>query len=96
MSMIMQWDSADAATAETVRSMNADAFMEWLEDVDGRISFDVDKAWHAVHFTLTGDAWNVDGALGQIVLGGEPFGEEIGYCPARWLTHVVLHRLGGP
>lgn len=86
MSMIVQWDSADAATAERVRSMNADAFIEWLEDADGRISFDVDKAWHAVHFTLAGDAWNVDGAVGQIVLGGEPFSEEIGYGPARWLA----------
>ncbi|HTO00050.1 MAG TPA: YfbM family protein [Microthrixaceae bacterium] len=86
MSMIMQWDSADAATAENVRSMDVEAFIQWLEDSDGRISFDVDKAWHAVHFTLTGEEWNPIGPFGEVVLGGEPFGEEIGYGPARWLS----------
>lgn len=83
--MIMQWDSADPATADELRTMDIESFVEWLEDSEGRISFDVDKAWHAVHFALTGDVWKTDGVLGEVVLGGEPFGEDVGYGPARWL-----------
>lgn len=84
--MIMQWDSADSATAKTVRSMDVDTFIRWLEEDSGRISFDVDTAWHAVHFALVGDAWGTAGPFGEIVLGGEPFGEDVGYGPARWLA----------
>jgi len=84
--MIMQWDAADAATADALRSMDGDAMVEWLEDPGDRISFDVDKAWHAIHFTLAGHPWNPTGSLGSVVLGGEPFGEDIGYDPARWLS----------
>jgi hypothetical protein len=80
----MQWDAIDADEAERVRAFDEESFVEWLETRDGD-SFDVDKAWHAVHFTLTGDAWSTDGPLGQVVLGGEPFGEDIGYGPARWM-----------
>lgn len=83
--MIMQWDSADRSAADELRSMDPESFVAWLEDADGRISFDVDKAWHAVHFTLTGDAWNQHGPMGKVVLGGEPFGEDMGYGPSRWL-----------
>lgn len=84
--MIMQWDSADSTTAEELRTADIEAFIDWLEDAGGRISFDVDKAWHAVHFTLTGDPWNPDGVLGSVVMGGEPFGGDVGYGPARWLS----------
>jgi hypothetical protein len=92
MSMIMQWDSADPTTAETVRSMGVDTFIQWLEEDSGRISFDVDKAWHAVHFALVGDAWGTAGPFGEIVLGGEPFGEDVGYGPARWLAADAVAR----
>lgn len=85
MSMIMQWDSADSATADELRTGDVEALIEWLEDAEGRISFDVDKAWHAVHFALAGDPWNADSVAGSVVLGGEPFGEDVGYGPVRWL-----------
>jgi hypothetical protein len=83
--MVMQWDSADPGSIDRLRSMDPDSFDAWLEDVDDRLSFDVDKAWHAVHFALTGEAWDQVGPLGAVVLGGEPFGEDLGYGPARWL-----------
>jgi hypothetical protein len=48
---------------------------------------DVDKAWHAIHYTLTGSAWEASGALASVVLGGRPIGDEdLGYGPARALT----------
>jgi hypothetical protein len=85
MSMIMQWDAVDPATISELRTMDGEAFVEWLEDAERRISFDVDKAWHAVHFTLAGDAWETEGVLGSVVLGGDDFGEDLGYGHPRWL-----------
>lgn len=86
MSMIMLWVPTDAASAERVRAMDPDDFYEWLDEKGDRDSFDVDKAWHAIHFTLTGNAWTPDGPLGSVVLGGAPFGEDGGYGPPRWLA----------
>jgi hypothetical protein len=48
--------------------------------------FDVDKAWHAIHFFLTGESWGGEEPLANAVLGGVPLGEEdVGYGPARFL-----------
>ena len=47
---------------------------------------DLDKSWHAIHFTLNGKAWEGDGALGRAIIGGQEIGEDIGYGPARYLT----------
>ena len=47
---------------------------------------DLDKAWHAIHFTLNGKTWEGEGPLFLAVLGGEEVGEDIGYGPARYLV----------
>jgi len=83
--MIMQWNGASTSEAEGLRSAGTEALCEWLDHSEDRVSFDVDKAWHAVHFTLTGDTDSTAGLLGQVVLGGVEFGDEVGYGPARWL-----------
>lgn len=54
---------------------------------------DIDKAWHAIHFTLTGEVWGFDedNFLSQLVLGGEPVNDDdIGYGPARLLTKDIV------
>lgn len=47
---------------------------------------DVDKAWHAIHYTLNGKAWEGEPPLGWTVVGGTEIGEDVGYGPARYLT----------
>ena len=50
---------------------------------------DIDKSWHAIHFTLTGCAYGgeEDDILSNLVFGGEPVNEEdMGYGPARLFT----------
>jgi hypothetical protein len=54
-----------------------------LED-DGDV-LDLDKAWHGIHFLLTGSAWEISPGAGEAVLGGEPVGEDNGYGPPRLL-----------
>ncbi|MBH9579322.1 YfbM family protein [Inhella proteolytica] len=58
------------------------------DDGDGEPehSIDVDKAWHGLHYLLTGTAWGGDAPLCLAVLGGEEFGPDVGYGPARALT----------
>ncbi|HJT79050.1 MAG TPA: YfbM family protein [Gemmataceae bacterium] len=48
---------------------------------------DIDKAWHAIQFLLTGDPWQGEPPLQNAVLGGTEIGEdEFGYGPVRYLT----------
>lgn len=50
---------------------------------------DIDKAWHAIHFTLTGELYDCDPAdpFSKVVLGGKLVNDEdIGYGPATFFT----------
>ena len=51
---------------------------------------DVDKAWHGLHFLLTGSAWEGSFPLNFIVAGGEEVGDDLGYGPARGLTSAEV------
>lgn len=45
---------------------------------------DLDKAWHGLHYLLTGTAWEGEFPASFLVSGGMPLGEEdVGYGPAR-------------
>lgn len=46
---------------------------------------EIDKAWHGVHYLLTGSAQDAEGPLGQAILGGTEIGDDGGYGPARYL-----------
>ena len=57
-----------------------------LTDGEGE-AVDLDKAWHGLHYLLTGTAWEGDPPLNFLVAGGREVGEEeIGYGPARTFT----------
>jgi hypothetical protein len=47
---------------------------------------DIDKAWHAIHYTLNGSTWEGEGPLSMVILGGEEIGDDVGYGPARYLN----------
>jgi hypothetical protein len=54
---------------------------------------DLDKAWHGVHFLLTGTAWDTYTDLGMAVLGGDPLGDDLGYGPVRLLDPHQVSRV---
>lgn len=57
---------------------------EELEDRE----FDIDKAWHGIHYLLTGIAdleQPVESTLGLAIFGGTEIGEDLGYGPLRYL-----------
>jgi len=43
----------------------------------------LDKAWHGLHFLLTGTAYDSSSLLGKAILGGRAVGEDQGYGPMR-------------
>lgn len=54
-------------------------------DDDRRL--DTGKAWHLIHFLLTGDTWGGEAPLCNAVMGGTEIGkEDVGYGPASYLT----------
>ena len=55
---------------------------------------DVDKAWHCLHFLLTGTAWEGTAPLDFIAAGGTSIGDEdVGYGPARGFTSQELRAI---
>lgn len=62
-----------------------------------RPTLSLDKAWHGVHFLLSGETEPGTALLSQPVLGGTPLGEDdegfSGYGPARYFTPVQVTEL---
>ena len=51
---------------------------------DEGLDTDLDKAWHGIHFLLTGTAWAGEPPLDFLVAGGQAVGaEDLGYGPGR-------------
>jgi Domain of unknown function (DUF1877) len=67
-------------------------FIAHPEKLDGYVEanydqfVNLDKSWHAIHFTLTGNAEGGLEPLSSSVLGGTEIGEDMGYGPMRYLT----------
>jgi hypothetical protein len=68
---------------------SVEAFI-YADDSDRADSIDIDKAWHGIHFMLTGDAWEGEPPLGNVVLGGTEIGGDAGYGPAHYLSPEEL------
>ena len=62
---------------------------ELAEDAQGE-AIDLDKAWHGLHFLLTGTAWDGQEPFSYLITGGTDVGNEtehdVGYGPARILA----------
>lgn len=55
---------------------------------------DLDKAWHGIHYMLTGTAWEGEEPLNFLVGGGREVGDiDIGYGPARAFTSKQVQSL---
>lgn len=91
MSMILELLEITPETF-TYLSSDLDAFEEFMErewDPE-RIREDLDKAWHGIHFLLTGTAWEGEPPLDFLLKGGTEFGHDQGYGPPRYLSPEEL------
>jgi hypothetical protein len=63
-------------------------------DADGHERVVLNKAWHAIHFALTGSRLGGEQPLNFLVDEGTPVGEvDVGYGPARVLTSQQVRLL---
>lgn len=74
-----------------------DEMMVWFagKEGDDARGVCVHKLWHAIHFVLAGSPWDTDGELGDLFMGGDEVGDDMGYGPARLLEPdrvAALHR----
>lgn len=54
----------------------------------------LEKAWHGLHYLLTGEAWEGDGPLAFLLSGGEQLGDDE-ESPVRWFTPdetILIHQ----
>jgi hypothetical protein len=79
-----------------LQQLDEDTIRELLEDPDHGLdviercarddSVDLDKAWHGLHFLLTGTAWEGSPPHCFLLMGGEEVEDvDLGYGPARLL-----------
>ena len=55
---------------------------------------DVDKAWHGIHFLLTGTPWAGEAPWNFIACGGTEIGDvDVGYGPARGFTSAQVREI---
>src|SRR5581483_3826445 len=61
---------------------------------DGHPKLELDKAWHGVHYVLSGTVEPGESLLSHAVLGGTEIGEDFsGYGPARFFTVAEVAEL---
>lgn len=93
MSMISAWR---IATDEQIAALlHEPVLIEDLLDDGSSDEIDLDKAWHGIHYLLTGTAWGGSEPLNYIIEGGRTVGDiEIGYGPARVLDSAQVRAFG--
>ena len=75
------------------KPIKAEATLPELPKANGEgLETDLDKAWHGIHYLLTGTAWEGLEPLNFIVCGGAEVGDiDVGYGPARvFRSHDVV------
>ncbi|UOG74133.1 YfbM family protein [Hymenobacter tibetensis] len=91
----------------TLRKVSDKQLREFLNEPDSILDFvdnsvpatqelDLDKAWHGLHFMLTGSDWEGPEPFAYLLDGGEIIGNEedhdLGYGPARGLASAEVSR----
>jgi hypothetical protein len=70
------------------------AFLHGEGDYEDRADLDIEKAWHGIHFLLTGSDWGGEEPLNFLVSGGVKVGDEdVGYGPARAFTSARVREI---
>ncbi len=90
MSMIGYYFRADDGMVQQLKEGSCGDIL--FDESNRERLFDVDKAWHAIHYTLTGGLWGMTGEPASwLVFGGELVNEEdMGYGPARLMENDVV------
>jgi len=89
MGMVGEYIRVDDKMLSKLKKGKKDIFELSEELADSGAVTDLDKAWHIVHFVLSGKVWESGGEpLSRMVLGGAIVNEDSdgGYGPSTYLT----------
>ena len=75
-----------AIPPEDARQLTTAKILSLLENPDGQQALDIDKAWHGIHFLLTGTGEPTSDVRSKTIFGGIEIGDDLGYGPARLLS----------
>lgn len=84
-------ESEAQAIADDSEQFEDFMFSEEADEGEGVVDFD--KAWHAVHFLLTGSAGATDSPLSVIIGPGEPVGHDVGFGPPDLISPEQIRAL---
>lgn len=83
-----------------IRAIKADEVKSFLGDTNNLNrrkqsgpSVSLEKAWHGLHYLLTGSATEGGLPLGFLLEGGQEIGNDTGYGPPRFLNHAEVAEL---
>lgn len=88
MGMIAHFCRIDSATLEKLRADDSLLESYLYGDDETPANIDIEKAWHGLHYLLTAN--NDNQTLAETILGGEGFGQEMDYGPARLLDAPLV------
>jgi hypothetical protein len=74
-------------------AQDEDRLMNLITDPQPPLGLDLDKAWHGIHYLLTGTTSTSKGPYGQVILGGQDLGPDLGYGPPRFLTNADVAKV---
>ena len=93
MGMYLQLHALDPAAAERLAA-EPEGMEELLdEDPESSDLVSLEKAWHGLHFLLTGSAEGGDPPLNFLLKGGTPVGEDLGYGEPRLLAPAEVRQM---
>lgn len=82
MSMIGNFLAVEQARLDELHE-NPEHITSFLDEEHSAGIMDVDKAWHGIHFVLTGRQYGGAQPLSNVIFGEQQIGEEeVGYSPA--------------
>jgi hypothetical protein len=67
-------------------AQDEDRLMNLITDPQPPLGLDIDKAWHGIHYLLSGTTSVSKGPYGPVILGGQDVGPDLGYGPPRFLA----------
>ena len=76
-----------ASSAQIQDVLRAPEHVKALIEQEQKNCTDLDKAWHGIHFMLTGEPWGGKGPLAYLLGGGAKIGDvDLGYGPGYALS----------
>lgn len=90
----MVWSAVAVEPSQAAKLRADSALVERTLDSPqkGRSAY-LDKAWHGIHFLLTGSDGPTSQLASQVIFGGEPVGPDQGYGPAQLLPPSTVKQI---